>query len=78
MSMWLMLTSGFEGMPLPYSPRTDDVVALILLTCFFLSSFALARSKKFLSQQAKDLYCIGNVPVSLLFLRQQMFGICCC
>ena len=54
MSMWLMLTSGFEGMPLPYSPRTDDVVALILLTCFFLSSFALARSKKFLSQQAKD------------------------
>ena len=45
MSMWLMLTSGFEGMPLPYSPRTDDVVALILLTCFFLSSFALARSK---------------------------------
>ena len=54
MSMWLMLISGFEGMPLPYSPRTDDVIALVLLGCFFLSSFALARSKKFLSQQAKD------------------------
>ena len=54
MSAWLMLVSGFEGIPLPYSPRTDDVIALVLLACFFFSSFALARSKKFLSQQAKD------------------------
>ena len=54
MSAWLILASGFEGIPLPYSPRTDDVIALVLLACFFFSSFALARSKKFLSQQAKD------------------------
>ena len=46
MSAWLMLVSGFEGIPLPYSPRTDDVIALVLLACFFFSSFALARSKK--------------------------------
>ncbi|WP_413583839.1 DUF4271 domain-containing protein [Bacteroides ovatus] len=37
-----------------YSPRTDDAIALTLLACFFLSSIALARGKKFLSQQVKD------------------------
>ena len=46
--------SGFEGTPISYSPRTDDAIALTLLACFFLSSIALARGKKFLSQQVKD------------------------
>ena len=45
---------GFEGTPISYSPRTDDAIALTLLACFFLSSIALARGKKFLSQQVKD------------------------
>ena len=45
--------SGFEGTPISYSPRTDDAIALTLLACFFLSSIALARGKKFLSQQVK-------------------------
>lgn len=49
-----IFTSGFEGTPLSYSPRTDDAIALTLLACFFLSSIALARGKKFLSQQVKD------------------------
>ena len=44
--------SGFEGTPIPYSPRTDDAIALTLLACFI--SIALARGKKFLSQQVKD------------------------
>ena len=46
--------SGFEGTPISYSPRTDDAFELTLLVCFFLSSIALARGKKFLSQQVKD------------------------
>ena len=46
--------SGFEGTPISYSPRTDDAIALTLLVCCFLSSIALARGKKFLSQQVKD------------------------
>ena len=46
--------SGFEGTPISYSPRTDDAIALTLLACFFLSSIALARGKKFLSQQVKE------------------------
>lgn len=46
--------SGMEGEPLPYSPRTDDGLAMILLGCFFISSYVLARSKKILSQQVKD------------------------
>ncbi|WP_162223955.1 DUF4271 domain-containing protein [Bacteroides caecimuris] len=45
---------GFEGTPISYSPRTDDAIALTLLACFLLSSIALARAKKFLSQQVKD------------------------
>lgn len=50
-----VLTSfGFEGTPISYSPRTDDVIALMLLACFFLSSIALARGKRFLTQQVKD------------------------
>ena len=46
--------SGFEGIPISYSPRTDDAISLTLLACFFLSSIALSRGKKFLSQQVKD------------------------
>ena len=46
--------SGFQGTHISYSPRTDDAIALTLLACFFLSSIALARGKKFLSQQVKD------------------------
>ena len=49
-----ILNSGFEGIPISYSPRTDDAIALTLLACFFLSSSALALGKKFLSQQVKD------------------------
>ena len=49
-----ILNSGFEGTPISYSPRTDDVIALTLLACFFLSSIALARGKKFLTQQVID------------------------
>ena len=45
---------GFEGTPISYSPRTDDAIALTLLACFLLSSIAMARGKKFLSQQVKD------------------------
>ena len=45
---------GIEGIPISYSPRTDDAIALTLLACFFLSSIALAKGKKFLSQQVKD------------------------
>ena len=33
-----LFTSGVEGIPVSYSPRTDDTIALTLLVCFFLSS----------------------------------------
>lgn len=29
--------TGAEGMPIPYSPRTDDGLAMILLGCFCFS-----------------------------------------
>lgn len=46
--------SGQEGLPLPYSPRTDSILALLLLLCFLFSSFALSRNKRFLSQLVKN------------------------
>lgn len=48
-----LLLSG-AGIPLPYSPRMDDGIALVLLCCFFLSAYVLSRSRKFLFQLAKD------------------------
>ena len=68
--------SGFEGTPISYSPRTDDAIALTLLACFFLSSIALARGKKFLSQQVKDF--VLNERVFLIVLRQPMCVISLC
>ncbi|MBP1612846.1 MAG: hypothetical protein H6Q13_294 [Bacteroidetes bacterium] len=46
--------SGFEGKPIPYVLKADDAVAAVLLLCFFVSAYVLARSKKFLAQQIKD------------------------
>ena len=39
-----------EAIPLPYSPGRDDGIALVLLGCFFLSSYVLAHSYNFLVQ----------------------------
>lgn len=54
--MLSLLLTGIEGAALPYSPRTDDLVSLTLLACFFLTAIALARGKKFLSRQMKDFF----------------------
>ncbi|MDE6348339.1 MAG: DUF4271 domain-containing protein [Bacteroides sp.] len=45
---------GTEGIPIPYSPRMDDGITVILLCCFFLSAYVLSRSRKFLLQLVKD------------------------
>ncbi len=45
---------GTEGIPIPYSPRMDDGITVVLLCCFFLSAYVLSRSRKFLLQLVKD------------------------
>lgn len=45
---------GISGIPIPPSARTNDGVAAILLFCFFLSAFVLARTKRFLIQQFRN------------------------
>ena len=50
----LVQESGQEGILLSYSPRTDNVLAIILLACFLLISFALSRNKLFFSHLVKD------------------------
>ena len=39
-----ILNSGFEGIPISYSPRTDDVIALTLLAFFPPSLWLVERS----------------------------------
>lgn len=51
MTLW---NGWVEGIPLPYSLRMDDGVAVLLLGCFFLSAYVLSRSSKFLLQLVKD------------------------
>ncbi|MDR0940528.1 MAG: DUF4271 domain-containing protein [Mediterranea sp.] len=50
-----MTIADTVGIPLSYSPRDDNAIALVLLACLVLSAIALARSKGLLSRQAKDL-----------------------
>lgn len=38
---------GAQGIPIPYSPRMDDGITVILLCCFFLSVYVLSRSRRF-------------------------------
>lgn len=53
MGLLTALTVG-AGIPIPYSLRLDDGITVILLCCFFLSSYVLSRSRKFLLQLVKD------------------------
>lgn len=50
----LAVCQGLQGIPLPYNPRMDDGLTVVLLACFFMSAYVLSRSRKFLLQLAKD------------------------
>ena len=43
MMSWLAawIPGGAEGVPIPYSPRMDDGITIVLLCCFFLSKVTL-------------------------------------
>ena len=59
---------GTEGIPIPYSPRMDDGITVVLLCCFFLSAYVLSRSRKFLLQLVKD-FLLHRERTSLASLR---------
>lgn len=50
----LFAAAQVPGIPLPYSPRMDDGVTFVLLSCFFLSAYVLSHCRKFLYQLAKN------------------------
>ena len=52
--LFLMWMTGIKGIPIPYSPRQDDGITILLLCCFFMSAYVLSRSRKFLAQLAKN------------------------
>lgn len=45
-----------EGIPVVYSPGRDSWITLLVLGCFFISSYVLYRSRKFLLQLVKDFF----------------------
>ena len=47
---------------LPYAPRMDDAVAVVLFGCFFVSAYVLAHSRKFLGLLAKGFVLHRNRP----------------
>ena len=50
-----ILNSGFEGIPISYSPRTDDVIALTLLSFLHRSG-----SWKEVSHPTGERLCIAS------------------
>ena len=53
------------GLPLPYSPRTDDVLTLVLLCCFLASAYVLGNSRKLLCNWgATSCYNAGGATCS--------------
>lgn len=42
------------NVPIPYTPKADDGIAIILLCCFFLSAGVLSKAKRFLWQQGNS------------------------
>ena len=47
---------GISGDPIPYRFRTDSVVTLLILIVFFLATFVVARSYRYLIAQVKDFF----------------------
>lgn len=56
--------AGTSGIPLPYTPGTDDALAVVLLCCFLMSSYVLSRSRKFLVQLGRD-YLLNRERTSI-------------
>lgn len=54
-----ILNSGFEGIPIFYSPRTDDVIALTLLACFF-PFLHRSGSRKEVSHPTSERLCAAS------------------
>lgn len=54
MITFIAALTAIKGIPIPYSPRMDDGISVLLLCCFFLSAYILSRSRKFLAQLIKD------------------------
>ena len=75
----LLLTwiTGFKGMPIPYSPKLDDGITILLLCCFFISAYVLSRSRKFLVQLMKD-FLLNRERTSIFAPRQRICVICYC
>lgn len=55
-----ILATGFQGEPLPYSPRLDDSLTLGILVVFLLYAFVGARCRKYLTYQTRNFFTNRN------------------
>ena len=49
---------GMAGDPVPYTMRSDDIMAGVLIVCFILAVTAFARSRQAILQQLRDFFYI--------------------
>lgn len=50
---------GHDGIPLPYSVRTDSIITTIVIICFSLLIIAISKSSSFLLRQLKSLVMVS-------------------
>ena len=58
---------GIAGDPVPYSISGDNMITGLLIGCFILAMIAFARSRRFISRQAKNFFYVqksGTTTVS--------------
>ena len=50
------LNIDYKAIPLPYIPSYDSTIAIIVLSCFLISCFLFAKSKKFLLDLGSNFF----------------------
>lgn len=57
------LRNGMPGITVPYSMRTDPYITLVLLSCIFLSTIMISRTRGFIGQKLKMLLRTSSYSV---------------
>ena len=57
---------GVAGEPIPYSIARDNLITSLLLGCFIIAMFTMARTRAFITRQAKSFYYMAHEQTNKL------------
>ncbi|MBQ6063882.1 MAG: DUF4271 domain-containing protein [Prevotella sp.] len=57
---------GVAGEPIPYSIANDNLITSLLLGCFIIAMFTMARTRAFITRQIKSFYYISHEQANQL------------